>query len=183
GGRVERLDTRTGQTQSVDPTLANPGIDRHTWTLPLVFSPRDPRVLYFANQRLFRTDDGGKHWSAISPDLTRENAGAPPNLDAETAYAAIDRQRLDDVRPYVYRTHDGGKTWQLVTDGLTAFVNAVREDPVRRGLLYAGTERGVAVSFDDGDHWQPLQQNLPVTSVRDLDVHGNDVVIATHGRA
>jgi photosystem II stability/assembly factor-like uncharacterized protein len=253
GGRVERLDTRTGQTQSVDPTLAHPGIDRHTWTLPLVFSPRDPRVLYFANQRLFRTDDGGKHWSAISPDLTRDPSPIPSNLDAataalttgprmgviyaiapsrladqdlwagtddgqiwrtrdegahwanvtppaltawskvgiietshfdaETAYAAVDRHRLDDVRPYVYRTHDGGKTWQLVCSGLTAFVNAVREDPVRRGLLYAGTERGVAVSFDDGDHWQPLQQNLPVTSVRDLDVHGNDVVIATHGRA
>jgi photosystem II stability/assembly factor-like uncharacterized protein len=253
GGRVERLDTRTGQTQSVDPTLAHPGIDRHTWTLPLVFSPRDPRVLYFANQRLFRTDDGGKHWSVISPDLTRDPSPIPPNLDAataalatgprmgviyaiapsrladkdlwvgtddgqiwrtrdegthwtnvtppaltawskvgiietshfdaETAYAAIDRHRLDDVKPYVYRTHDGGKTWQLVSSGLTAFVNAVREDPVRRGLLYAGTERGVAVSFDDGDHWQPLQQNLPVTSVRDLDVHGNDVVIATHGRA
>src|SRR5436305_742584 len=253
GGRVERLDTRTGQTQSVDPTLAYPGIDRHTWTLPLVFSPRDPRVLYFATQRLFRTDDGGKHWSVISPDLTRDPAPIPPNLDAataalatgprmgviytiapsrladhdlwagtddgqiwrtrdegahwtnvtppaltawskvgiietshfdaETAYAAIDRHRLEDVKPYVYRTHDGGKTWQLVADGLTSFVNAVREEPVRRGLLYAGTERGVAVSFDDGDHWQPLQQNLPVTSVRDLEVHGNDVAIATHRRA
>ncbi len=253
GGRVDRLDSRTMQTQSVDPTLAHPAIDRHAWTLPLVFSHRDPRVLYFANQRLFRTEDGGKHWTVISPDLTRDPSPIPPNLDpataalttgprmaviyavapsrtadhdlwvgtddgqiwrtrdegahwtnvtppaltpwskvgtietspfdAETAYAAIDRHRLDDFKPYVYRTHDGGKTWQLVADGLTAFVNAVREDPLRRGLLYAGTERSVAVSFDDGDHWQPLQQNLPATSVRDIDVHGNDVVIATHGRA
>jgi hypothetical protein len=85
----------------------------------------------------------------------------------------------------VYRTHDGGKTWQLAASGIAenAAVNVVREDPVRRGLLYAGTERGVWFSRDDGDHWQPLQMNLPVTSVRDIDVHGNDVVIATHGRA
>src|SRR5205085_1843690 len=78
---------------------------------------------------------------------------------------------------------DGGKSWTLIGDGLGAFVNAVREDPARKGLLYAGTERGVSVSFDDGDHWQPLQLNLPVTSVRDIDVHENDLVIATHGRA
>src|SRR6185295_4516377 len=85
----------------------------------------------------------------------------------------------------VYRTHDGGKSWQLTASGIPdgSFVNAVREDPVRRGLLYAGTEKGVYVSFDDGDHWQSLQANLPVTSVRDLDVHGDGVVIATHGRA
>jgi photosystem II stability/assembly factor-like uncharacterized protein len=253
GGRVDRLDTRTMQTQSVDPTLAHPNVDRHTWTLPLVFSTRDSRVLYFANQRLFRTDDGGKHWTVISPDLTRDPSPIPSNLDPataalttasrmgviyaiapsrtadrdlwagtddgqiwrtrdegahwtnvtppaltawskvgiietshfepETAYAAVDRHRLDDFKPYVYRTHDGGKTWQLISEGLTAFVNVVREDPVRQGLLYAGTEKGVAVSFDDGDHWQPLQQNLPATSVRDIDVHGNDLVVATHGRA
>jgi len=253
GGRVEKLDTRTMQTHSVDPTLANTAINRHTWTLPLVFSPRDKRVLYFSNQRLFRTDDGGNHWSVISPDLTREDAGIPANLDAataalttgkrmgviyaiapsrvadggiwagtddgliwrtrdegghwenvtpggltawskvgiieashfdaDTAYAAIDRHRLDDFKPYVYRTHDGGKTWQLVANGLPTVVNSVREDPIRKGLLYAGTERGVSVSFDDGDHWQSLQLNLPATSVRDLDVHGNDLVIATHGRA
>ncbi|HSP15257.1 MAG TPA: hypothetical protein VLV78_10945 [Thermoanaerobaculia bacterium] len=254
GGRVERLDTRTRQTQSIDPTFAYPNVDRRTWTLPLVFSPRDPRVLYFANQRLFRTDDGGQHWTIISPDLTREDPGTPANLDPataalkpggprlgviytiapsrladrdlwagtddgliwrtrdegahwtnitpaaltawskvgvietshfdpETAYAAVDRHRLDDTRPYVYRTHDGGKTWQLAASGIGAFVNVVREDSVRRGLLYAGSEKGVYVSFDDGDHWQPLQFNLPVTSVRDIDVHGNDLVIATHGRA
>jgi photosystem II stability/assembly factor-like uncharacterized protein len=257
GGRVEKLDLRTQQTQTIDPTLLHREVDRATWTLPLVFSRRDPRVLYFARERLFRTEDGGRHWTAISPDLSREDPGVPATLDpttaadkpragrrhgviyaiapsrladrdlwvgtddgkvwrtrdegahwvdvtpsglapwskvgiidtshfdAETAYIAVDRHRVDDFRPYVYRTHDGGRTWTAVTSGIPEdnAVNVVREDPVRRGLLYAGTERGVYVSFDDGDHWQTLQMNLPVTSVRDIDVHGSDVVIGTHGRA
>ncbi len=269
GGRVDRLDLATGLTRSVDPTLAVPPAPpdpadpearaayRHTWTLPLVFSRRDPRVLYSANQRLFRSATGGLHWAPISPDLTREDPGVPPNLDAvtaldepgtgrrrgviyaiapsrtadgdlwvgtddgliwrtkdegahwadvtpkaltpwskvgiletshfdaDTAYAAVDRHRLEDRRPYVYRTHDGGRSWQLAAAGIPdgSFVNAVREDPVRAGLLYAGTERGVYVSFDDGDRWQALGGGLPATSVRDLEVHGDDLVIATHGRA
>ncbi|HEY2738096.1 MAG TPA: hypothetical protein VGK45_06790, partial [Thermoanaerobaculia bacterium] len=257
GGRVDKLDLRTGQIQSIDPTLAYPEHYRDEWTLPLIFSRRDPRVLYFAHQRLFRTEDGGKHWTVISPDLTREDPGTPANLDPvtaadaddpsprrgviyaiapsrladhdlwvgtddgliwrskdegqnwtnitpsaltpwskvgildtshfdpETAYAAIDRHRLDDFKPYIYRTHDGGQHWSLIAQGIPdgSFVNAVREDSVRKGLLYAGTEKGVYVSFDDGDHWQPFQNGLPVTSVRDIEVHGDDVVIATHGRA
>ena len=257
GGRVNRLDLRTQQSRDVDPTLAYPGMHRHTWTLPLVFSRRDPKVLYFANQRIYRTADGGAHWDAISPDLTRENPATPRTLDpttaaltpddgkrrgvvyaiapsrledgglwagtddgriwrtrdegkhwvdvtphglgawskvgvietsrfdADVAYAAIDRHRLDDFAPSTYRTRDGGKSWTLITDGIarTHAVNVVREDTQRRGLLYAGTERGVYVSFDDGARWQPLQQNLPRTSVRDIDVHENDIVVATHGRA
>ena len=256
GGHVDRLDRRTGQTRSVDPTLAHPGIDRATWTLPLVFSPKDPRRLYFANQRLYETRDGGLHWTRISPDLTRPDPAVPPNLDpptladnlgrgprrgviysvapsrvdaaqiwagtddgwlwrsdddgahwrnvtppgvtawskiasidashfdGRTAYVAVDRHRLDDDRPYVYRTHDGGKTWTRIVAGIPPddFVNVVREDDRHAGLLYAGTESGVYVSFDDGDHWQPLTQNLPVTSVRDLVVKNDDLVIATHGR-
>ena len=92
---------------------------------------------------------------------------------------------LDDQAPYLYRTRDYGKTWQAITTGIgaTSFVNAIREDTQRQGLLFAGTELGVYVSFDDGDHWQPLQLNLPVTSVRDMTIHGDDLVIATHGRA
>jgi hypothetical protein len=92
---------------------------------------------------------------------------------------------VDDVHPYIYRTHDGGKTWQSITTGIPDDepVNVVREDPVRRGLLYAGTEHTVYVSFDDGAHWQSLRLGLPVTSIRDLIVHDNDLVIATHGRS
>jgi hypothetical protein len=107
------------------------------------------------------------------------------HFDAETAYAAVDRHRLDDYKPYVYRTHDGGKNWQMIADGIPngSFVNVVREDSGTKGLLYLGTERGMYISFDDGDHWQSLQKNLPITSVRDIDVHGNDLIIATHGRA
>ena len=257
GEKVDKLDTRTGQTRNIDPTLAYPEIHhRSAWTLPLAFSRRGKRALYFADQRLYRTLDGGDHWTQISPDLTRPDAGIPSNLDAPTAadddhvdkrrgviytvapstlsaaslwvgtddglvwrsddagahwrevtpraltpwskvagielshfdpavvYLAIDRHRLDDDAPYLYRTQDGGKEWQRIDAGIPrdSFVNVVREDPGTKGLLYAGTERGMFMSLDDGAHWQPLQQNLPMTSVRDIDVHGNDLVIATHGR-
>jgi len=257
GSAVARLDTRTGQTRDVDPTLAYPTIHfRAAWTLPLAFSRRDKQALYFATQSLFRTTDSGNHWTIISPDLTRADAGIPANLDAptaadddniskrrgvicaispsllrartlwvgtddglvwrtddrgmhwrqitprgltawskiagielspfdaNTAYLAVDRHRLDDDTPYIYRTGDGGTNWTRADAGIPrdSFVNVVRDDPARPGLLYAGTEKGVFVSFDDGSHWQPLQQNLPTTSVRDIDVHGDDLVIATHGR-
>src|SRR6202035_3257450 len=107
------------------------------------------------------------------------------HFDDATAYASVSRFRINDVRPYIYRTHDGGKTWKLITAGLPDFgpVDTVREDPVRKGLLFAGTENAVWVSFDDGSHWQSLQLNLPHTSMRDLLIHENDLIVATHGRA
>ena len=254
---VSKLDLRTGQVRDIDPTLAYPDTHyRTTWTLPLVFSPHDHKTLYFANQHLFSTDDGGLHWRRLSPDLTRKNAGVPSNLGPVTAadnshvgkrsgviysiapspfstrviwvgtddglvwrtrdggahwvnvtpkaltpwskvagielshfrrgtaYLAIDRHRLDDETPYIYVTRNDGKTWTAITKGIPRhdFVNVVREDPVEPGLLYAGTEYGVFVSFDDGTHWQSLQQNLPVSSVRDIKIHGDDLVLATHGR-
>jgi Tol biopolymer transport system component/photosystem II stability/assembly factor-like uncharacterized protein len=134
------------------------------------------------------TRDGGKTWKDVTPPgvdgwskVSLMDAG---RFDAETAYAAVNRIRLDDQRPHVYRTHDGGKTWKEVVRGLPdAPVNAVREDPVRKGLLFAGTERAVFVSFNDGDDWQPLRLNMPATSVRDLVVHDDDLVVATHGRS
>jgi photosystem II stability/assembly factor-like uncharacterized protein len=258
GGRVDRLDLKSGQTRNIDPTLAFPGEYRGEWTLPLTFGKRD-HALYFGNQRIFRTTNGGETWTPISPDLTRPDPGVPLTLDEptardtaskgprrgvvydigtsplrdgliwagtddgliwrttdngvhwanvtpaflqpwskvgiiepshfdpDTAYAAIDRHRLDDQRPYILRTHDGGRSWQEITGGLPNeggpnSVNVVREDPGRPGLLFAGTERSLFVSFDDGNNWQPLDRGLPATSVRDITIHGDDLVIATHGR-
>jgi hypothetical protein len=105
------------------------------------------------------------------------------HFDDDTVYAAVNRLRLDDLKPHIYRTHDGGATWAETVRGLPdGPVNAIREDPVRKGLLFAATELAVFVSFNDGDDWQPLRQNMPATSVRDLVVHGDDLVVGTHGR-
>jgi photosystem II stability/assembly factor-like uncharacterized protein len=254
GGKVTRYDEKTGDVQNVGPVVLRDGHDRFDRTAPIIFSPADPHILFFASQRLFKTIDGGRSWTVISGDLTRANPGVPPNLgiyaqaasraehrgvvyaigpsplgagviwvgsddglvhvtkdggahwtdvtppalapwskvtqidashfDVNTAYISVSRFRLDDLSPLVFRTHDGGATWTAITNGLPADapVNAVREDPHVKGLLYAGTERNVHVSFDDGDHWQPLTLNLPHTSVRDLVVHGDDIAVATHGR-
>jgi photosystem II stability/assembly factor-like uncharacterized protein len=138
---------------------------------------------------IWRTRDGGKKWNDITPKeltpwskVTQIDAS---HFDDDSAYASVSRFRINDLQPYVYRTHDGGKTWKLITNGLPAFgpVDTVREDPVRKGLLFAGTENSVWVSFDDGDHWQSLQLNLPHTSMRDLWIHENDLIVATHGRS
>ncbi len=134
------------------------------------------------------TRDGGKHWQNVTPDLTpwsKITHIEASHFKLGEAYAAVDRHRLDDQKPYIYKTLDYGKTWSLIVDGIAepAFLNCVREDPKRQGLLYAGTEFGVYVSFDDGARWQPLQLNLPVTSVRDLVIHDDDLVIGTHGRS
>ncbi|MDQ6656568.1 MAG: glycosyl hydrolase, partial [Verrucomicrobiota bacterium] len=133
------------------------------------------------------TDDGG-HWANVSPKMPEWSTVdliEPSPHDANAAYVAVDRHRLDDIKPYIYKTADAGKTWSAITAGLPdgAVVHAVREDPKRRGLLYAGTELGVFASFDDGAHWQPLQLNLPVSPVHDLVVKDDDLVVATHGRA
>ena len=135
------------------------------------------------------TRDGGKSWKDVTPpgvsDWSKISLIEASHFDPAVAYAAVDCGRLDDQTPYIYRTRDYGATWQLITNGLAApaFLRAVREDPQSKGLLFAGTEFGVYVSFDDGDHWQSLQLNLPVTGVRDLTIHGDDLVIATFGRS
>ena len=135
------------------------------------------------------TRDGGKNWKDVTPpglsDWSKISLIEASHFDPAVAYAAVDRGRLDDQTPYIYRTRDYGTTWQLVTNGITApaFLRAVREDPESKGLLFAGTEFGVYMSLDDGDHWQSLQFNLPVSSIRDLTIHGDDLVVATHGRA
>ena len=256
GGRTEvsKFHWSTGQVQIVTPIpLRNPKY-RTDRTEPLMFSPVDPHILYFAGNVLFKTTDGGNSWQTISPDLTREKPEIPASVgtlipkgaektrgviyalapsyksvdtlwagtddgkiwithdagknwtditpkeltawskvtqisnshfDEQTAYASVSRFRINDTHPYIYRTHDGGKTWKLSTAGLPDFgpVDTVRADSVRKGLLFAGTENAVWVSFDDGDHWQSLQLNLPHTSMRDLWIHDNDLIVATHGRA
>jgi photosystem II stability/assembly factor-like uncharacterized protein len=256
GGTVSRCNVLTGETKSVSPERgATPGQYRHAWTQPLVFSKADPRALYYANQFLYKTTNGGESWTQISQDLTREDPGVPANLneaaaadapadkrrgviytiapsplrastiwigtddglihltkdDGKTwenvtppaltswskvvmieashfnvneAYAAVERHQLADYEPHIYRTLDSGKTWTEITRGLPTgvYVQTVKEDPRRRGLLFTGTERSVFVSFDNGDHWQSLQQNLPPASMRDLAVHGDDLIVATHGR-
>ncbi len=135
------------------------------------------------------TRDGGKKWDNVTPPemtawskVTQMDAG---HFDANTCYISVSRFRLDDLHAYIYRTHDGGKTWQKITNGMSddAAVDAVREDPERPGLLFAGTERAMWVSFDDGDHWHSLQLNLPYTAMRDFVIHGDDIVVGTHGRS
>ena len=134
------------------------------------------------------TRDDAKTWQNVTPPamtpwskVSQVEAG---HFDAETAYASVDRHRIADNKPYIYRTHDGGKTWQNVVAGIPegAYVNSVKEDPQAKGLLYAATELRVYVSFNEGAQWQPLQNNMPVTSIRDIVVHGDDLDIATHGR-
>src|SRR6266446_6394704 len=255
GGKLTRYDRRTAQVQNIMPKPFRSADFRVVRTEPVVFSPVDPHVLYFAANTLWKTKDGGQNWDQISPDLTRKTFEVPESVgkfrtqptaqptqrgviyavapspldinliwagtddglihrttdggahwsevtpkqlkpwqkisileashfDKNTAYAAVNTLRLDDLRPHIYRTRDAGATWTEVTNGLPANENTdvVREDPERKGLLFAGTERAVYVSFDDGDHWQSLRLNMPATSVRDLIIKGDDLCVGTHGR-
>ncbi len=153
-------------------------------------SPANAQMIWLGTDDglIHLTTDSGKSWQNVTPPeigaWSRVTGIEGSHTDQSEAYAAVDRHQLSDFRPHIYRTRDQGKTWQAITRGLPAdgYVHVVKEDPGRRGLLFAGTERGLFVSFDDGDNWQPLQLNLPVTSMRDLEVYGNDLIVATHGR-
>ena len=255
GGKLTRYDRRTNQAQNIMPKPFRSPEFRVLRTQPIVFSPADPHVLYFAANSLWKTMDGGRSWQQISPDLTRKTFGPPATIgkfrsektaeaiqrgviyavapspldinriwagtddglihlttdggktwnnvtppgitpfqkvaileashtNAQTAYAAINTLRLDDLHPHILRTRDSGKTWTEIVAGMPANedVNVVREDPKRKGLLFAGTERAVYVSFDDGDNWQSLRLNMPASSVRDVIIKDDDLVAATHGR-
>src|SRR4051812_11196079 len=255
GGKLTRYDRRTHQALSILPKPFRTDEFRVVRTQPVLFSPIDPKLLFFAANTLWQTADGGQHWTQISPDLTRKTFEVPATVgkyksqpsaearqrgviyavapspleknriwagtddgliqvttdggknwkdvtppvitpwqkisvleashfDANTAYAAVNTIRLDDLRPHIYRTDDGGKTWNQIVRGIpeNENVNVVREDPRRRGLLLAGTERAVHVSFDDGENWRPLRFNMPATSIRDLIVKDDDIAVATHGR-
>ena len=134
------------------------------------------------------TADGGTTWKDVTPPQVTSWAKVSlidaGRFNPATAYAAINTLRLDDLRPHILGTHDGGATWTEIVSGIPAgeTVNAVREDPKKKGLLFAATERAVYVSFDDGLRWQALRQNMPVSSVRDIIVKDDDLVAATHGR-
>ena len=251
---VSRFNGNTGQVQNITPIPVRSPDYRADRTEPILFSPVDPHLLFYATNVLFETRDYGKTWAKISTDLSREHTGQPESLavlsakdverrrgaiysvaasfkslgtlwagtddgllwlthdhgknwknitppsltpwskitqisashfDDNTAYVSVSRFRIDDLHPYIYRTHDGGTTWQPIAAGLPqdSPVNTVREDPIRKGLLFAGTETAVWASIDDGDHWLPLQYNLPHTSMRDLMIQGNDLIVATHGRS
>ena len=134
------------------------------------------------------TTDDGQHWANVTPKMPEWSTVSiidPSPRDGSSAYVAVDRHKLDDFKPYIFKTTDLGKTWSAITNGIPdgAYVHAVREDPKKPGLLYAGTELGAFVSFDDGAHWQPLQLNLPVSPIHDLVVKDDDLVAATHGRS
>jgi photosystem II stability/assembly factor-like uncharacterized protein len=135
------------------------------------------------------TRDDGKSWTNVTPKALPEWAMVsliePSPFDAGTAYAAVDAHKLDNFKPYIFKTTDFGKTWTMLSNGLPdgSYVHAVREDPNKKGMLYAGTETGIWVSFDDGAHWQTLQLNLPTTPIADLIIHDDDLLVATHGRA
>ena len=156
----------------------------------LAESPIDKGTLWAGTDDglIHLTTDDGAHWANVSPKMpewsTVDLIEASPS-DGKTAYAAIDRHKLDDFKPYIFKTADLGKTWTSITNGIPdgAYVHAVREDPKKKELLYAGTELGVYISFDSGAHWQPLQLNLPPSPIHDLVVKDNDLVVATHGRS
>src|SRR5437764_11275434 len=184
-------DGRRAATDTGPTTVATAGARRPRGGYTLGPAPRAAGLLGDGTDDglIHRTRDAGRHWQNVTPQglepwSTISLLEASP-FDTAVAYAAVDRHRVDDFAPYIYRTRDGGTHWTRADSGIApqAYVQAVRADPERRGLLYAGTETGVYVSFDDGDHWQSLQLNLPVASVRDLAVHGRDLIAATHGRS
>jgi len=187
----------TREDPGVPPTLgvfveADADKGKHRGVIySIALSPKDVNLIWAGTDDglIHVTRDGGKSWqNATPPELTAWSTLAQmdaSHFDTATAYAAVNRLRLDDLHPYIYRTHDSGKTWQKIVNGIADNepVNTVREDPERKGLLFAGTERTVYLSFDDGDHWQSLRLNLPATSIRDLVVHQDDIVIGAHGRS
>jgi photosystem II stability/assembly factor-like uncharacterized protein len=183
--RKETLGTTGGPIM-----VEGAGGEQYATLTDIVVSPHDPQTIWTGSDDglVHLTRDGGRTWSDVTPKGMPEadvNAIEVSPQDPASAYIAAYRYKLDDFGPYAYATHDYGKTWVSIADGLPKddFVEVVREDPVRKGLLYAGLGWGITVSFDDGAHWQPLQLNLPVAPVTDLQVKGDELVASTQGRA
>jgi hypothetical protein len=182
---------QTGQPPSVPALTAKDQEQRRGVIYSLAASYKTTQTLWAGTDDglVWITRDAGANWTKITPPevapwskIAQIDAS---RFDDDTTYVAISRLRVDDLRPYAFRTHDGGKTWTSISEGLPgdAPVNAVRADPLQPGLLYAATEHSVWTSFDDGAHWLPLQYNLPHTSMRDLLVKDDDLIVATHGRS
>ncbi|HVA28311.1 MAG TPA: hypothetical protein VNF68_09030, partial [Candidatus Baltobacteraceae bacterium] len=178
---------------NLDPaTLADSsGLPRRGVVYSITPAPHDAKRIWAGTDDgyVWLTNDGGAHWKNITPpqidSWSKVGMIDASAFDANTAYVAVDRHRLNDYKPYIYETNDSGAHWRALTNGIPdgSFVNVVRADPKTRGLLFAGTELGIYVSFDGGNHWQSLQRNLPTTSVRDIAFNGNDLIVATHGRS
>jgi photosystem II stability/assembly factor-like uncharacterized protein len=153
-------------------------------------SPKDINTIWCGTDDglIHVTKDGGKTWRNVTPPgltaWSKVSLMEASHFDVNTAYAAVNRIRLNDMRPHIYKTTDGGKTWKEIIKGLPNDpINVVREDPLRKGLLFAGSERAVYASFDDGENWQSLRLNMPATSIRDLVIKDDDIVVGTHGRS
>ena len=153
-------------------------------------SPKDVNVIWAGTDDglIHVTKDGGKNWKNVTPPAidswSKISQIDASHFDVNTAYVAVNRIRLDDQKPHIYRTTDGGTTWKEIVNGLPdGPVNTVKEDPQRPGLLFAGTELASLYSFNNGDSWQSLRLNMPATSIRDLVIHNDDVVVGTHGRS
>jgi photosystem II stability/assembly factor-like uncharacterized protein len=188
---LTRNDKSKQKPSGGDITLDITSVEYYDTVFALAESPLQKGMLWAGTDDglIQLTRDDGKNWENVTPKGMPEWSmvsiiEASPN-DAGTAYAAIDRHKLDDFNPFIYKTHDFGKTWTLINSGIPAgsYVRSVREDPKVKGLLYAGTETGVYFSADDGAHWQSLQLNLPTTPIHDLAVKDSDLVVATHGRS
>jgi photosystem II stability/assembly factor-like uncharacterized protein len=187
---LTRNDKSKQQAAGGPITKDNTGIEVYDTIFSVVESPLQKDLIWAgSDDGLVHVTSDGKNWSNVTPKGMPEwgtvsMIEASP-FQAGTAYIAVERHRMDDFAPYAFKTTDFGKTWTSISNGIPseAYVHAIREDIKRKGLLYAGTERGVYVSFDDGANWQPLQLNLPISPVNDLIVHGNDLVVATHGRS
>ena len=188
---LTRNDKSKQQPSGGPITLDITSVEYYDTVFALAESPRQQGLLWAGTDDglIHVTRDDGQTWADVTPkDMPAWSMVSlidPSPHDAATAFAAVDRHKLDDLKPLIYRTHDFGKTWTRIVSGIPdgAYVHAVREDPQRKGLLYAGTELGVFFSADDGAHWQTLQLNLPTTPVHDLLVKDNDLVAATHGRS
>jgi photosystem II stability/assembly factor-like uncharacterized protein len=189
-GDLTRNDKSKQQPSGGPLTNDITSVEYYDTVFALAESPKKKGMLWAGTDDglVHLTTDEGQHWANVSPKVPEWSTVSlidPSPHDAAVAYVVFDRHKLDDFKPYIFKTNDSGKTWSAITTGIPegAYVHAVREDPKRRGLLYAGTETGMFVSFDDGGHWQPLQLNLPVTPVHDLVVKDDDLVVATHGRS